>query len=328
MTGDVDDRLFAMLNGYRQAQLVHLMAALGLADRLAAGARTGAELARDCGCDERALAALLRALVAEDLLAEGPDGYRLTDLGAGLRTGAPGRARRWALFAGQEQYRAWAGAQNAVRTGGAGFAHENRTDLWRYLADHPDRAELFGAALPGSAGDVGSALAAGYDCTPYRSVGDVGGGTGAVLAGVLDRYPHLEAVLFDLAVPPDPRWTATPGSFFGKLPAGRDLYLLCRVLGDWDDARAGAIVTGCRDAMRADSRLLVVERRTGPGALLDLHLLVMTGGGGRSPDQLAGLLTARGLRVIRTIPLDGTGLYLTEAARQPLKEARDGRLHD
>lgn len=318
VTASSDTRLFDMLSGYRRAQLVYLMARLDIADLLAAGPRTSTDLARDCDCDERALDCLLRALAAEDLLhVTDPSGYTLSPLGALLRSDAPGKTRRWALFAGQEQYRAWAASLHTIRTGTSGFEHEYGQDFWAYLTEHPARGGLFQSAMDGSAHDLGRTLAAAFDFSGYHSVVDVGGGCGAVLAGLLAAYPHLHGTLLDVAATePDPRWTSVADSFFEQIPAGADIYLLCRVLSDWDDTRAGHILDACCRAMRRESRLLIVGRtggRTGP--MLDLHLLVMTGGWERTPEQQEALLNSHGLRVVRSAPLQGADLGLTEATR-------------
>ena len=53
--------------------------------------------------------------------------------------------------------------------------------------------------------------------------------------------------------------------FFVSVPSGRDAYTLKRVIHDWDDERAGAILRNCHRAMREHSRLLVIELVLPPG---------------------------------------------------------------
>ena len=65
----------------------------------------------------------------------------------------------------------------------------------------------------------------------------------------------------------------------------RDIYLLKRILHDWDDARARSILRNCRAAVPEAGRLLLVELVVPPGdgpsdaKLLDLLMLVFAGGG-------------------------------------------------
>ena len=44
----------------------------------------------------------------------------------------------------------------------------------------------------------GQAIAAAFDFTPYSKITDLGGATGGHLVGIVERFPHLDAVVFDL----------------------------------------------------------------------------------------------------------------------------------
>ena len=103
------------------------------------------------------------------------------------------------------------------------------------------------------------------------------------------------------------------GDFFERVPAGGDLYLLKRIVHDWDDERASAILRSCRAAMGDRSRLLVIEHVLPPGnapswgKLLDLQMLVLTlGGRERDEAGFRALLASTGLRLERIIPAGPT----------------------
>ena len=105
------------------------------------------------------------------------------------------------------------------------------------------------------------------------------------------------------------------------MPAGGDLYLLKRVIHDWDDERAVAILRGCRAAMAERGRLLVIEHVLPPGTapswgkLLDLQMLVLTPGG-RERDEAGGrvLFALAGLRLERIIPARPTASLIEVVA--------------
>jgi hypothetical protein len=154
---------------------------------------------------------------------------------------------------------------------------------------------------------------------------DVGGGQGALLIAILGCTPGARGVLFDLpnviaaasgviaASGLADRCDLIAGDFFGQVPTGGDLYLLKRVLHDWNDERAAAILRACRAAMSEDSRLLVIEHVLAPGnapswgKLLDLQMLVLSPGG-RERDQAGfeALMDSAGLRLERVIPAGPT----------------------
>ena len=164
-------------------------------------------------------------------------------------------------------------------------------------------------------------MVAGYDFAGARTVVDVGGGQGALLAAVLAAHPQARGVLFDQpevvagaapllrAAGVADRCAVVGGSFFEAVPDGGDVYLLSRVIHDWDDAQATTILRACRRAMGPAARLLLVERVLAPGntpdpnRFSDLNMLVMLGGQERTAAEFAALYQAAGFRLTRVLPL-------------------------
>ena len=111
------------------------------------------------------------------------------------------------------------------------------------------------------------------------------------------------------------------GDFMTSVPAGADVYVLCHVLHDWDDAGARRILAAVRRAAPADGRLLIVEAVLAdePGPLtpevLSLHLLAMSGGGERRRGQFGQLLDSAGWQLGEVTPLPGGQSILTARPR-------------
>jgi hypothetical protein len=164
------------------------------------------------------------------------------------------------------------------------------------------------------------AIRAAYDFAGMATIVDVGGGHGALLAEILKTYPHMRGILFDLpavvesaqplleAAGITARCTCVAGDFFQTMPGGGDAYILKRVIHDWDDAPAAAMLTQCRRAMPAHSRLLLMERVIPPGnapsvgKLADITMLLHYGGLERTEAEYRGLLEAVGFTLVRIIP--------------------------
>jgi SAM-dependent methyltransferase len=148
------------------------------------------------------------------------------------------------------------------------------------------------------------------DWESVRSVFDVGGGTGALLAEILRARPRVRGTLVDLpetvarsgaifqAAGVADRVTAVAQSFFDPLPGGGDLYILKNVLGDWPDGEATAILRRCAEAARPSGRV-VVFGWAGPGeeASPELLMMVLVGGRGRTLDELREMAREAGLEV-------------------------------
>jgi hypothetical protein len=333
------DDLVQLIWAFRASQAVHVAAALGLADLLAAGPRRAADLARATGTHPRALFRLLRALAAVGVVAavpaaagtaDGAGAFGLTDLGQFLRADHPQSLHGLAVFAGQPMmWGTWQHLRHSVTTGEPAFRHAHGVDPWAYLVQHPAAGQVFDAAMTSISLRQRDAVVAGYDFSRARTVVDVGGGHGALLAAVLAANPEVRGVLFDqphvVAGAPEPlraagvaaRCELVGGSFFDAVPAGGDIYLLKNVIVDWDDAQATAILRVCRRAMPAAARLLVVQRVLAPGdapdpaTFGDLNMLVMVGGQERTAAEFAALYEAAGFRPPRILPT-AAGVSLIE----------------
>jgi hypothetical protein len=192
------------------------------------------------------------------------------------------------------------------------------------MAAHPDEAANFDAAMADFTKHIAIAVAAAYDFSRFRRIVDVGGGNGALLAGILTANPTLTGIIFDL---PDVATRATEhvreqgladrratvgGDFFKEVPGGGDAYLLKHVIHDWNDDRATEILRTCRRAMGAEAKLLIVEGVYPPrvdqsdqsrgAAANDVNMLVCTGGRQRSEAEFRSLYHAAGFRLTRLVP--------------------------
>jgi hypothetical protein len=84
---------------------------------------------------------------------------------------------------------------------------------------------------------------------------------------------------------------------------------LKHVLHNWDDARALALLQQCARSLPADGQLLVIEailaadERADMAAMLDVEMLVLTGGRERRRPELRRLLQTAGYRIERMAPL-------------------------
>ena len=165
------------------------------------------------------------------------------------------------------------------------------------------------------------------DWDEVRTVVDVGGGTGALLAAILQEHPHLHGILVDFprtvanaketfeeAGVAD-RVTASGQSFFDPLPEGADLYLLNRVLHDWSDAEALALLRNCASAVSPTGRVVVVgsvsPEPTAGGLSPDT---VLVGGKNRGLAEFTELARLAGLTVTATC-FQPTGRFIVECRK-------------
>lgn len=240
---------------------------------------------------------------------------RPTRVTAFLRTDHPGGWRAWIDFAGAPEVVGAVGALSLAGDGHDRFEEANGAPFFEWMQQHPDRWAAFDRAMAAGARMHALALSAAIDWEASTKVCDVGGGTGALLATLLDAQPHLHGVLFDLPgvvgrAEAHDRLVVLAGDAFEHVPAGCDTYLLVNVLHDWSDDAAGRILGRVAGALPGDGRVIVVEsdpstaRFNSIAASTDVLMAALTGGGReRTVEEYDALGTSVGLRLERTVRL-------------------------
>ena len=238
-----------------------------------------------------------------------------------LRPGSKGSLHARLMLYGEPWW--WApvgGLLETVLTGAPAFERVHDEGLFEWLAAHPDASETFDAHMTAMT-DAEADGVVELDTWPKTgTVIDVGGGRGTLLAAILRARPGLRGVLFDQphVIEHAGAWLAADGvaercrlaggDFFEAVPAGAELYLLKDILHDWDDERAVAILRTVRAGIPDTGRLAIVERvippgdAPAPGKLVDVTMLLITGGRERTRDQYATLLEAGGFALATIVP--------------------------
>jgi hypothetical protein len=318
----------SLIAGYWVSRLIYVVAKLGIADLLKDGARTTGDLADAAGVHAPSLYRVLRTLSGYGLFSEiKGKRFSLTTLGATLRTDAPASMRHFALFLiGSPVWEAWGDLEYALQTGELPFNKMFGVPFYKYLEQHPENLRIFGEAMTSLSGTENPEIAAAYQqihkTAGIRTLVDVAGGFGSLLALILKKNTRLDGVLFDM--PPvierarqdrhltangiAKRCTLVGGDMFASVPAGADAYILKYILHNWDDDHCVTILSNCRDAMPAKGRVLVADAVVPPGdkadwgKLLDIQMMVVVSGKERTKDEFAALFKRAGLKLTRVIP--------------------------
>jgi hypothetical protein len=274
------------------------------------------------GAHAGALYRVLRALASVGIFSEDDAGrFHNTPLAEPLRTAIPGSLRAFVVMQGEpESWQPWGQLLYSVRTGEPAFDHVFGKPQFQYLAENPAPARVFDEAMASRSAAEIEAFLRRYDFSGAARVTDVGGGNGAFLGAILEKHPHLRGLLFEMPhvierarlawenSPQGARFEFEGGDFFRAVPAGGEIYVLKKIIHDWDDGRALKILQNCRRAMPDNGRLLLIELVVPPGnapsfsKLLDLLMLIWPGGRERTEDEYRKILLSAGLRTSRVIP--------------------------
>ena len=298
------------------------VAEFGIADRLAPGPKTAAELAAGAKLDEPTLYRMLRFLASFEFFHEDDNGrFHLTPRAHALRTEARGSLRDRLRRPWQDLiWRTYERMPDMLRTGEPAFDQAHGRSFFEYLAAQPELNSIFDRTMARVSHVEHPIIAANYPFGQHGWVVDVGGGQGGLLAAILDQHPGVRGVLFDqpqvVAAAEllgdsrySGRWEAVAGDFFRGVPPGGDVYVLKRIVHDWDDDRATTVLTNCREALKGGARLLVIDAIMKPGnepdpnKFMDVNIMTLTSGRERTESEFRRLCKGAGLELRRVIPL-------------------------
>lgn len=327
-------QLNQMISGYWTSQTIYAMAKLGIADLLKAGPRTIDDLAAATGCVPDRLFRVLRALASTGVFCEtSPRTFDLTPLADLLRSDAPGSQRSLAIMMGEEHYFVWGQLTEMLRSEENAFEKLHGLPIFDFLGKHPEKGQIFDEAMTGIHGRETAAVIAAYDFSDIQVLADVGGGNGSKITAILQHYPKLRGMLFDLPHVVDraeprlreagvlARCDLQRGSFFEHVPAGADAYLMRHIIHDWNDEQSLTILRNCHRAMQPSQRLLLVESVIPPGngtfhtKFLDLTMMLIPGGRERTEEEYRQPYDQAGFDLRRIVPTS-TEISIIEGVRR------------
>ena len=297
---------------------IYVAAELGIADMLAEGPKSIEELAQASQSHAPSLYRMMRALASVGIFYETENKrFELTPMAECLKKGAMRSVAL--LFNSDWSDRAWGYFMDSVKTGDTAFEKAHGMPVSDWLEKNPQAEEVFNEANAIKAVNSHRAIIDVYDFSGINTLTDVGGGIGALMAEILIANPLMNGVVADIpsvirkarkiirSRGIEDRCELVECDFFKTIPAGSDGYLMSHILHDWSAEQCKTILKNCHKAMKPESKLLIVEMIVPPGnqpsiaKLLDLEMLVTTGGCERTEKEFKILLETSGFKLSRTI---------------------------
>jgi cyclopropane fatty-acyl-phospholipid synthase-like methyltransferase len=238
-----------------------------------------------------------------------------------LLSDAPGSLRAFAvMFTTDWQFQTWAELPYSVKTGKPAFDKVFGMPMFEYFWKNQQAGKEFNEAMTSNSAFASEAVLNSYDFSAASKVVDVGGGHGILLASLLQKYPNMEGILFEVPAVAEEakelidaygmadRCERISGDFTRSVPAGGDIYILKHIIHDWNDEQCITILVNCRKAMARGGKILVVEmvvpkgNEPSIGKLLDLQMLLFLPGCERTEAEYGALFDKAGLQLSRVIP--------------------------
>lgn len=314
-----EDQMMQWLTTKWITKPIYVISELGIADLLCDGPKSVDSLSKETNTHAPTLFRILRALSSVGVFIETETRvFGLTPLAQCLVSDALRPIAR--MFLSEWHDKAWNGLSHTVRTGEPGFDNAFGEPSFEWFEENPLERSILDQGQASKAVGFANAVIENYDFSGFDSICDIGGGQGGFLIQFLTDYPDTMGYVADLpgAVVSaeraiayanlSDRCKAIPYDFHKEAPPICDAYFLVNVLHDWNDEICIRILKNTAASMNKISKLWIIEYIIEPGPgfsvakLLDLEVLVMSGGCERTIEEYKSLLGAAGLEVSKIIP--------------------------
>lgn len=294
--------------GFWRTQIIRSAAELGIFRFLPAKTEF---IARKTGLTADTASRFLRALWESGLVAKDENAFwNSTEKGALLNPGSGMDAA--AVFWGTGHYLDWYYLTDILT--GKHTQSESGKNFFETVSGEP--LEIMHRALSAYAAHDYADIPKMKNWESHRHVIDAGGGKGDFLFHLLKEHSHLTGTLIELPAvaekissPKDigDRVNIIGTDLFTPWPVQADAVVFARVLHDWPDDKACQLLAEAGKSLQTRGCLYVVEiilPEDGPnGGLLDIHMMVGTGGKERTLQDWQRLFEVSGFQLEQVIPM-------------------------
>jgi hypothetical protein len=314
----IKDELLTIIYSYRKAQLLYMAAKLKIADILSDGPKNYIEIAKKTGTHAETIYRVLRALASFGIFNEiEGKSFEINSVSKFLAKDHPSKLNTIIIMRMEEyNWKPWGELLYSVKTGKSSFKKIFGINLFEYFNKNPEASKIFNESMGIYSEIDASNILNNYDFSSFNKIADIGGGYGKLLIKILNKHVNAKGILFDLPnvikeikesnekIGDNNRLELISGNFFEAIPIGCDLYILRKIIHDWDDKYAIKILRNCYKASKNGSKILVIEQVIDKGnqnkeaKINDIHMLVQTiEGRERIEEEYRNLLNRAGYKV-------------------------------
>ena len=293
------------------SRAIHVAAELGIADHLVEASLAVDTLATRVQANPSALHRLMRFLASYGIFHENNDmTFTLTKLATPLLSGHQDSLRAWLMHhdGNEWRWRAYGNMLHSVQTGEPAFNHIFGTGYFDFISQDQSKATAFDEGMKNLSSQEDANISQIYDFTPHATIVDIGGGKGSLITEILTRHLHLTGIIYDLPhVEPSAqeylqsfnlknKVTFKAGSFFETIPCNADIYVLKRILHDWNNEKSLKILQACKKEMKPGATLLIIDAIVAKhnerdfAKDIDIAMLILFGGQERTLTEWESLL--------------------------------------
>ncbi len=286
-------------------------------------------LAEKSEANSKALYRILRALTGIKIFKEKAKQFKLTKRAKPLLADSDNSITNVILWIVEWKIKVWNEVLYSVKTGKPAFDYVYKKPLFDFLAENHEVQELFDKVMSQRTKINTESILKAYNFSEANTIIDVGGGNGMLLSEILKKHTETKGILFDASEITNgddnfikkcnlqDRCKLIGGDFFKSVPKDGGVYILKEVTHDWDDEKTLLILRNCVSAMNKSGKILIIEHiadmKHPSSLLLDISMLLTTGGQERTKKEFKSLLKKVGLRLTK-IYKTGSSLKILECS--------------
>ena len=313
--------IIEMVQGFYVTKAIGVAADLNLAEHLKNGQKTISELSGLTQTHEESLYRLMRMLASQDVFKEKPNqtfannrlSNTLLDRKDSMRHMVIHQVNgiNWKMFE-QLDY--------VVKTGNNAAQKVLGMDVFEYLEKNPDKNKIYNEAMSNSSLMLSYAVLSEYSFKNVKTIIDIGGGQGILLAMILHKYKSIKGVVFDLDHVVEGakeiasqynvagRLETISGNFFETIPEGGDIYLLKSIIHNLSDDQCIKLLKDIKKVLPEKGKILILEppvennTKYSFAKLYDIQMLVgRNGGKERTKEEFKDIVTKSGLKINKIV---------------------------
>jgi len=332
MSGQISpDPVFQMLTGFFASKTLMAAVEMDVFTKLDGRQVTGQELQQLLALESRPAQVFASALVSIGLLDSKNGKFSNSQISATfLSKKSPAYMGGFVRMCDERLYKGWDSlswslANNKpveVKKGGDAESLFNDAKSDRSV----EAIEKFTHAMHGVSIGPAMALAKAFDFSKYKSMIDIGGGSGAYSINVAKEYPNMSATVADLGpvckvaevyiaqYGLSGRVKTTQLDFWKQdIPKGHDVAFLSHIIHDYDEEKGMTLLKKIHSSLNPGGAMIVSEwmlndDKTGPvpSAMMGLNMIIETNGGRNySFTEISEMLKKAGFENIEKRPLAG-----------------------